>query len=388
MAVVAVRHPGEFRWETRLLGVVTSILVVFGLAATAGAALTVRRGTEVGSSLALNQLVGAFAGLLIMSIMAGIDYRRWRPYAWPLLLVTIAILFIPILPFTQSIAPTRFGARRWINLPFLSFQPSEVARFAIALWCAMLASKKGLLVREWKRGALPFVIVIGLVAVLILAEKSLSMAVIVALVGGVILFTSGAKIGHFIIVGVVALMVGVQAVLHASFRLARVKAFIDSFVNPEKSASDVGFQLQQSLIGAGSGGFTGRGFGEGTAKLGHLPLAYSDFLFSTIAEEWGFVGVVLVVLAFAAFVWLGLRIAKTAPDPFGMYLAVGVTASVGISALLHMAVSLGLWPTTGITLPFMSFGRSSLLMALAATGILINIGRMRGKPMPKMKTDD
>jgi cell division protein FtsW len=121
------------------------------------------------------------------------------------------------------------------------------------------------------------------------------------------------------------------------------------------------------------------GFGQGQQKLGYLPYAYSDFLFSTIGEEWGFLGVVLIVLLFSVFCWLGFRIARTAQDPFGQYLAVGLTATVGVTAFMHMAVSLGLMPTTGLTLPFMSYGRSSLVISLLGTGILISIGRMRGK---------
>ena len=146
------------------------------------------------------------------------------------------------------------------------------------------------------------------------------------------------------------------------------------------ATTDAGFQIHQSLIGFGSGGVFGTGFGQGQQKLGYLPYAYSDFLFSTIGEEWGFVGVFAVVFLFGLFCWLGFRIARTAADPFGQYLAVGLTATIGLTAFMHMAVSLGLMPTTGLTLPFMSYGRSSQVISLLGTGILINIGRLRGRP--------
>jgi cell division protein FtsW len=164
----------------------------------------------------------------------------------------------------------------------------------------------------------------------------------------------------------------------AQYRLARLV----TFMNPGDATSDAGFQIKQSLVGIGSGQIFGVGFGEGQQKLGYLPYAYSDFLFSTIGEEWGFLGVLVVVSLFSLFCWLGFRIAKTAADPFGQYLAVGLTATIGLTAFMHMAVSLGLMPTTGLTLPFMSYGRSSQVISLLGTGILINIGRLRGSPLP------
>jgi cell division protein FtsW len=151
-------------------------------------------------------------------------------------------------------------------------------------------------------------------------------------------------------------------------------------MNPGDAITNAGFQINQSLVGIGSGGLFGVGFGEGQQKLGYLPYAYSDFLFSTIGEEWGFIGVLTVVALFTLFCWLGFRIARTAADPFGQYLAVGLTAAIGLTAFMHMAVSLGLMPTTGLTLPFMSYGRSSQVISLLGTGILINIGRLRGSP--------
>jgi cell division protein FtsW len=151
-------------------------------------------------------------------------------------------------------------------------------------------------------------------------------------------------------------------------------------MNPGDATSDAGFQIHQSLMGIGSGQLIGVGFGQGQQKLGYLPYAYSDFLFSTIGEEWGFLGVLVVVLLFSLFCWLGFRIARTATDPFGQYLAVGLTATIGLTAFMHMAVSLGLMPTTGLTLPFMSYGRSSQVISLLGTGILVNIGRLRGSP--------
>lgn len=377
MTAPAVRHPGELRWETRLLAVVTATLVVFGVATTYGAASLVTVGGEnVGVQFALRQLLGAAIGGILFVTVARIDYQRWRRWAWPLLGVTLVVLIIPLLPFTRAIAPTLNGARRWIDVGPVNFQPSELARLAVVIWCAMLAAKKGEQVRQFKKGIMPFLSVLAFVALLILLEPNLSMATLVTFLGGLVLFSAGAKIGHFLLVGVAAILLVFHQIRDAQYRLARVVTFL----NPGDGSTEASFQIHQSLVGLGSGRLFGVGFGQGQQKLGYLPYAYSDFLFSTIGEEWGFLGVVVVVALFGVFCWLGFRIARTAADPFGQYLAVGLTALVGVTAFLHMAVTLGLMPTTGLTLPFMSYGRSSLLISLVGTGILVNVGRQRGKP--------
>ena len=375
MSLRPVRHPGELRWETRLLGMVTAMLVVFGIAATYGAASQVMlEGQNVGIGFALRQLSGAFVGGTLLLIASRLDYYRWRQLAWPLLFVTIGFLLVPLLPFTRAIAPPINGARRWVDVGPFNFQPSELARVVVVIWCAMLASKKGEQVREFKKGVLPFILILGVVSVLILLEPNLSMATVVALLGGLVLFTSGAKIGHFALFAGVAMILVFHQIRDVQYRLARLLTFL----SPGDATTQAGFQIHQSLVGIGSGQIFGVGFGEGQQKLGYLPYAYSDFLFSTIGEEWGFIGIVVVVFLFSLFCWLGFRIARTATDPFGQYLAVGLTAAIGLTAFMHMAVSLGLIPTTGLTLPFMSYGRSSQVISLLATGILINVGRLRG----------
>jgi cell division protein FtsW len=370
-----VRHPGELRWETRLLGMVTAMLVVFGIAATYGAASQVTlEGQNVGIWFALRQLSGAFVGGLLLLLASRLDYYRWRQLAWPLLFVTLGFLLVPLLPFTRAIAPSVNGARRWVDVGPFNFQPSELARVVVVIWCAMLASKKGEQVREFKKGVLPFVLILGIVSLLILLEPNLSMATVVALLGGLVLFTSGAKIGHFALFAGIAMILVFHQIRDVQYRLARLLTFL----SPGDATTQAGFQIHQSLVGIGSGQIFGVGFGEGQQKLGYLPYAYSDFLFSTIGEEWGFIGIFVVVFLFSLFCWLGFRIARTATDPFGQYLAVGLTAAIGLTAFMHMAVSLGLIPTTGLTLPFMSYGRSSQVISLLATGILINVGRLRG----------
>jgi cell division protein FtsW len=377
----AIHHPGELRWETRLLAVVTATMVVFGIASMYGAAslLSSKSGENIGLSYTITQVSGAVVGGIALLIVSRIDYRLWQRVAWPMLLVTLVFLLIPLLPFTHRIAPYVNGARRWVDIGPVNFQPSELARLVIVIWCAMLAAKKGEQVRQFKKGVLPFLVVIGFVSGLILLEPNLSMATLVGLLGMMVLFTAGAKIGHFLLLGFGAVLLVANQIHDVEYRIRRFTAFWDG----GSATSEAGFQLAQSIIGFGSGRVLGLGFGEGQQKLGYVPYAYSDFLFSTIGEEWGFLGVVVVVLLFALFCWMGFRIARTASDPFGQYLAVGLTAAIGISAFLHMAVTMGLMPTTGLTLPFMSHGRSSLMISLVGTGILINIGRQRGRPAPQ-----
>jgi len=366
----------DTRWETRLLAVLAAVLVVFGLAAVYGASslVTISGGGQVGSAFALRQALGAVVGGIVATILARKDYRKWRRAAWPVLAVAAVLLVIPLLPFTHRITPTINGARRWVSLGFVTVQPSELAKFAVVVWTAMLAAKKGERIRTFQYGLLPFIVVLAPLVALIFFEPNLSMALLVALLAGVVLFTAGARIGHFLAIGVVATPLLFGAVASAQYRLARVVTFL----NPGSAPSEATWQVHQSLVGIGAGRLFGVGLGQGQQKLGYLPYAYSDFIFSTIGEEWGFLGVLAILVLFGTFVWVGCRIARSAGDLFGQLLAVGLTALIGVTAALHIAVTLALLPATGITLPFISYGRSSLFVALVATGVLISIGRGRG----------
>jgi cell division protein FtsW len=234
----------------------------------------------------------------------------------------------------------------------------------------MLATKKRAEVRRFKKGLLPFIVIAVPMAGLIFLEPDLSTASLVVMLVAIVVFTAGAKIGHFLVLGVVALPVLWQSIASAPYRLQRIA----SFLSPGTELAEASWQIKQSLIAIGAGQLFGVGFGQGLQKLGYLPLAYSDFVFSTIGEEWGFIGVFVVVLLYSTFIAMGFRIARFAPDRFGMLLATGLTALIGLTALLHIAVTLSLVPTTGLPLPFVSHGRTSLIMSLFCTGVLMNIG--------------
>lgn len=368
---------GESRiWEGRLLGVVAATLAVFGVAAVYGASSiwAVQNG-EPGSAFALRQLVGVIVGMVLLVVGARVDYHTWRRWAWPVLGIATGLLVILLLPFTRAIAPEINGVRRWLDLGFVRLQPSEFAKFAVVAWTAMLAAKKGDQVRDFRTGLLPFLVILVPVLALVLLEPNLSTATLIALLAGVVLFIAGARIGHFLVLGLIALPILWHEIASAQYRLARMVSFLSAGTD----VSEQSWQISQSLIGIGAGQLFGVGFGEGLQKLGYLPYAYSDFIFSTIGEEWGFVGVTVIVMLFAVYLILGLRIAHTAPDAFGALLAAGITAMIGLAALLHMAVTLALVPTTGISLPFISYGRSNLLVSLLATGVLINIAHARAR---------
>lgn len=358
-------------WETRLLLLITAGLVVFGVAAVYGASSIVAvQSGEPGSVFALRQLVGVTIGGGVLFVAARMDYHVWQRMAWQLLGVVSLLLLILLLPFASAIVLEIHGARRWIGIGGVSFQPSEFAKFAVLVWTAMLAAKKGNRIREFNRGLLPFLVVLVPVAGLILLEPALSMALSVCLLAGIVLFSAGARIGHFIVIGLVAVPFAWREVTAIQYRMQRWLTFL----GPGTDYADSGWQIQQSLMGIGAGRLFGVGFGQGMQKMGYLPYGYSDFIFSTIGEEWGFVGVTVLILLFVTFVGLGLRIARTSRDRFGTLLAVGLTSLVGVTAFLHMAVTLGVVPTTGLPLPFISYGRSNLIVSMLATGVLVSIG--------------
>ncbi len=366
----------QVNWQGRLLAAVTATLAVFGVAAVYGASSIVAvNAGDPGSYFALRQLLGVVAGGVGLIIASRVDYHVWQRLAWPLILTMLAVLLIPYLPGLRALSPEINGARRWLRVGPIQLQPSEFAKFAVVVWAAMLAAKKGDQIRHFKRGVLPFLVIVAPVAALILFQPNLSTATLTIILLGVVLFAAGARIGHFLLLLLVSIPVAWRELTQVQYRLARMVSFLSA--GPD--ASETGWQIQQSLLGMGAGRVVGVGFGEGLQKMGYLPLAYSDFIFSTIGEEWGFAGVLVMVLLFATYIWMGLRIARQAPDLFGLLLATGLTAMVGVTAILHMAVTMALVPTTGLPLPFVSYGRSALLVSLVATGVIINVGRQAAR---------
>jgi len=376
----------RYRWymgpEARLLLLITATLLAFGLATVFSASAIYAQSKDIGSSyFFFRQLIGIGIGLVVLAVFAKVDAEMWSRYAWPLMLLSIFLLLLIILPFTESIAPRMRGSRRF--LIGSSLQPSELGKIAVIVWTSMLIVKKGDTLRRLTKGLLPFLVIVGLLDVLVALEPDLSVAMMYTLIMGIILFAGGVRIGHFVVLGIIAIPLLWGQMQRLNYALLRLTAFFD----PGKAPTHVSDQLKQSLIAVGSGQLSGLGFGKGRQQLGFLPLAYDDFIAGSIGEEWGFIGLALVVLAFAAYMFLGFRIAKKARSPFLQLTAVGITATVVITAFLHIGVSIGLLPTTGLTLPFISFGRSNMVLSLLMTGILVNIGSTREKVIGSRATD-
>jgi cell division protein FtsW len=368
--------------EARLLLLVTSCLLAFGLATVYSASAILAQTKNLGGSFFfLRQLGGIAVGIVALALFAKIDAELWNRYAWTVMLLSLFLLLVIILPFTESIAPRNLGSRRF--LIGSSLQPSELGKIAVIVWTSMLVVKKGDALRGLTKGLLPFLVVIGLMDILVALEPDLSVAMMYTLIMGIVLFAGGVRIGHFVVLLAVAAPLLWGQMQRLNYALLRMTAFFD----PGSAPAHVSDQLRQSLIAVGSGQLFGLGFGKGRQQLGFLPFAYDDFIAGSIGEEWGFIGLALVILAFAVYCFLGFRIARKARSPFLQLVAVGITATVVITAFLHIGVAIGMLPTTGLTLPFISYGRSNMVLSLLMTGILVNIGSTREKVIGSRATD-
>lgn len=381
-ASISFTHRWNMGLEARALVMLTGILLAFGLATVYSASAIVEMQAGYGHAhLLVRQLVGMAVGAAVFAIAAKLDAEVWEKWAWPVLILSLVLLLIVILPFTAKIAPRIHGSRRYLF--GASLQPSELAKLAVILWTSMLVVKKGRAMRRLTKGLLPFIVVIGALDILVMLEPDLSTAMMFTLVMGIILFAGGVRIGHFVALGVLLIPLLYVKIERLNYVLLRMSAFFD----PGGAPPEVSYQLNQSLIAVGSGQFFGVGFGRGRQQYGFLPFGYDDFIAGHIGEEWGFVGLGLLILAFALYAALGFRIARKARTPFLQLVAVGVTVTMVLTAYLHIGVATGLLPTTGLTLPFISYGRSNLILSLLMTGILVNIGSTRERVFGVAATD-
>lgn len=372
----ARRVPRErLRWrmtlEARLLVVLTATILVFGLTTlySASSIVAVQDGRESWFFL-YRQLTGVAVGIVALALVAKWDADRWREYAWPLIGLAIFTMMLTVLPGFERFAPEINGSRRFLLGG--SIQPSEFAKLAVVIWTAMLIVKKGGAegLRKLTKGLMPFGVILGALSLFAALQPDFSVILFYALVMGTMLFAAGARIGHFVFLGAL----GLPIVWSEINRLEYIMRRLLGFAGAAGAEAEVNYQLTQSLIAVGSGGLFGVGFGQGRQQYGFLPLPYNDFIGSNIGEEWGFLGMLGLTLAFALWGWLGFRIAKQARSPFTQLVALGITVTTVITAYLHIGVVIGLLPTTGLTLPFISYGRSNILLSLLTTGILLNIG--------------
>ncbi|HET7909433.1 MAG TPA: putative lipid II flippase FtsW [Nitrospira sp.] len=309
-------------------------------------------------------------GVLLMHLTSRIDYQFWKKLSIPILIAMMILLVMVLLP---SLGVAAKGARRWLRWGSISIQPAEMVKLVSVIYLAAYLAKKSDKLAVFRSGLLPVLIVISILSGLVLLEPDLGTVVVMGLVTICLLFLGGARITHLLALALCAIPVVLVLVLGSGYRRQRLLTFLA----PWKDAADGGFQITQSFLAFGSGGPFGVGLGEGKQKLFFLPEAHTDFVLALVGEELGLAGTASVIVLFALFVWRGFQIASRARMPFGKYLGLGITLLIGIQALVNAAVVTGLLPTKGLTLPFVSYGGSSLVVNFVGVGMLLSISRDR-----------
>ncbi len=319
------------------------------------------------------QVLYAIIGLVIFFLAASIDYHCYKKLVLPILILSIILL---IMVFVPGIGRSAGGARRWLKIGFFSFQPSEIAKFALILYMAeSLTRKHSEEIKTFIKGILPSLIIVMVIFLLILKEPDFSTSLIILGISFIMLFIGGTRIIQLFTLGIAAIPVGILILLKEDYRKVRLLSFLDPWRDP----LDSGFHIIQSLLALGSGGISGIGLGESRQKYFYLPDQHTDFIFSIIGEELGFIGTLIVIALFILILWRGFRIAINSVDQFGTLLAAGITAMIAFQSIVNIGVVTKMIPTTGLTLPFISFGGSSLIVTMFCVGILLNISRYRIK---------
>ena len=316
------------------------------------------------------QIAWLAVALVVALPLYRIDYHRWRALApWALLAALVALSLVLV----HHVGIATGGARRWLGAGPFSFQPSEFAKLALVVYLASALATKGERIRSLVHGLAPLALVTAALAALVVMEPDFGTASLLVLTAATMLFVAGARLAHLLFVALVTLPAVVALVRHDPYKLARITAFVD----PWKDPVDKGFHIVQSLMALGSGGWFGVGLGFSRQKYFYLPEPSTDFIGSIVGEELGFAGLLVIVLLFLTFAYRATRIALRARDRFGFFLALGCCATIVIQAFVNMGVISSSWPVTGVPLPFISFGGSSLVVSLAAVALIANVGRAR-----------
>ena len=310
----------------------------------------------------------ALIGLIGLVICRHFPYRWYRPLTYPLL--ALALVFLIAIQITDY-GFSAGGAARWLRIGNLSFQPSEFARFALIIFLAYSLDKKGDRLKEFHIGFVPHFVVLAVLAGCIIGQPDFGSVVILAALTWLMMFVGGVRCLHLFGSLIVLLLPMAYYFLTSSqYRMSRILGFL----NPWQYPADEGYQIIHSLMAFGTGGLWGTGIGKGYQKLFYLPEPHTDFIFSIIGEEFGLLGVMIIIVLYAWILFKGINIAREAPDTFGSLIAIGLTTAMGMQICINMGVTLGLLPTKGLTLPFLSYGGTSLLLNMASVGVLMNIG--------------
>ena len=311
-------------------------------------------------------IIFAMIGFLLMTAAIKFSYWRYRYIVYPILITTLALVAAVFVP---GVGRTIGGATRWVHLGPITFQPSEAAKLGMIIFLAYSLEKKSRKIKSFSVGFMPHIVFMTVVAACILYQRDFGSAAIIATITWVMMFVAGVRLPYLIGMFLGVIPIATILVMGSEYRRQRILAFL----NPWSDQYGSGFQMIQSFVAFNEGGWFGRGLGQGQQKLFYLPEAHTDFIFSVVGEELGLMGVAFVIALFSFFCYRGFKIALKAPDLFGRYLGVGCTLLIGLEALFNMGVVMGLLPTKGLTLPFISYGGSSLIISLFAVGVLLNI---------------
>ncbi|WNG19918.1 putative lipid II flippase FtsW [Cystobacter fuscus] len=365
-ATAAVSSTAPVRFDALLLCAVLS-LVSLGLVMVYSASAVMAQ-DKLGDSLYFlhRHLLAAGIGVVAMAVGMKVGWRRLARLAYPLLLVTLVLLVLVLIP---GIGTTVGGARRWIRLPGFSLQPAEVAKFAWVVYLSYSLAKKREKVATFSVGFLPHLLLCGLLVGLCMLQPDFGSSVLLVFLLFALLFAAGTKVSYLVGSVLLALPLAYAAIATSPYRMKRVLAFLD----PWAHRHDIGYQVAESLMSIGSGGLTGLGLGDGRQKLFFLPEAHTDFIFAIIGEELGLLGVGVLVGLYAIIIWRGIRASLAAPEAFGTYLGLGLTSIIAVQAAVNMCVAMGLLPTKGLTLPFVSYGGSSLVVLMGGAGVLLSL---------------
>jgi cell division protein FtsW len=352
----------------RFLFLITLALVGFGIAMVfSSSAIVAKEKFGDPNYFSFKQLISATLGLAVMFVVMKVDYHLYRR---PVVVFSMLAVVVALLVFVFFLAASA-NTHRWIQLPGFSIQPSELAKLALIFFLAYFLEKRKGKVNDLAFTIVPIAVIVALLAGLILLQPDLGTAVTLLVVSVTLLFVAGLDLRWIALSIIFAAPVFYLLVFRVRYRRERILAFM----NPWEEPLGRGFQIIQSLISVASGGVAGLGFMEGKQKLFYLPEAHTDFIFAVVGEELGMIGTCSVLVLFTLFLWRGVRVSMRAPDLFGFYLALGITTMVCVQAFTNMSVVLGLLPTKGIPLPFLSYGGSSFVVMLASVGILLNVSQ-------------
>lgn len=355
-------------------------LVVFGLImmASASSVISYEKFGENYYYFRHQLIFGILFGLIAFIFTSRIDYHRWQKLAVPALLLTLALLVMVLIP---GLGLEHGGAKRWIHIGSFTMQPTEIAKLTFLLYLATWFEKRGKGMKDWKYGFLPFVAILGVIGLLTMAQPDLGTFSIIVVTAVIVYFVAGASWTHLVAIGAGGAALFWLLVRIAPYRMARFIVFL----NPEIDPQGIGYQINQALLAIGSGGFFGRGLGKSIQKFQYLPEAAGDSIFAIIAEELGFLRILLPIGLFILFAYLGFKIARQAPDNFGRLVACGITGWLCFQAFINIAAMANLIPLTGIPLPFVSYGGTALMVSLAAVGILVNISKYTNEKTSRYK---